>query len=72
MAELKAQVNFRPGLRNISCFGGYALAERRNMGHASSETTVKMVASSELAGGLKDRGIVVQYEHRIMIVVTLA
>lgn len=54
---LVAKLNFRPGLKCISCFGGYSLALRRNIGNASAAVTAKMVAGSEEQGGLHDKKV---------------
>ncbi|CAK0844631.1 unnamed protein product, partial [Prorocentrum cordatum] len=62
IVALKAQATFRPG-RNVTTYGGYCLAVRRNVGHASAAATALMV-TGEGEGGVKDKNAVVSYEHR--------
>eukprot|EP00959_Pyramimonas_sp_CCMP1952_P438377 9177580-Pyramimonas_sp.AAC.1 len=62
IVALKAQATFRPG-RNVTTYGGYCLAVRRNVGHASAAATALMV-TGEGEGGVKDKNTVVSYEHR--------
>ena len=60
---LVAQVNFRPG-RFITHLGGYNLALRRNLGHASAAVTAVMVAGDAVRGSVKAPRTVLEYEHR--------
>lgn len=55
--------------RNVGPMGGYTLAIARNKGHASAQTTVDMVASSEAAGELKSKKIVYLYEARLALAI---
>ena len=52
-SELVAITNFRPGKRNISLYGGYALALNRSKGHASASTAISMMAGWNIKGHSK-------------------
>ncbi len=47
---LVLQMNFRPGLRNVSTYGGYTLAIRRNISHVGAKVTAEMLGGSESQG----------------------
>ena len=49
--DLVAKINMRPGLRCISKWGGYHIALSRNVGNASGEGAVAMVAGLDAAWG---------------------
>ncbi|CAK0906513.1 unnamed protein product, partial [Prorocentrum cordatum] len=57
------ELNLRPNLRNVSVYGGHALALSRNVGHAGGQATLGMIAGSEEKGDLHDKHIVYRYEH---------
>ena len=62
---LAAKVKFRPGIRNVTCLGGYTLAIKRNRsGHVGAASAAQLVAGDVLRGGLHDKKIVLQYEHK--------
>ena len=61
--ELVEQICYRPGLRNISKFGGYNLAIKRNIGHASCESATAMVAGDAINGGFSDKNIILRFEQ---------
>ena len=63
--QLIAKINFRPGLRNVSCFGGYSLAIKRNDAGASTGAgaAAMLVAGDDFRGGLHDKKVVLKYEH---------
>ena len=61
---LIAQHDLRPN-RNITIFGGYSLAHRRNMGHCSALVAARMVTEAAFGGEVKDRKSVLMYEHRL-------
>eukprot|EP00959_Pyramimonas_sp_CCMP1952_P280681 5866976-Pyramimonas_sp.AAC.1 len=63
LALTRAMVNFRPG-RKVSHFGGYSLALRRNVAHASSLATAKMVLGAD-GQGQSGRAPVTMYEFRL-------
>ena len=67
MRDLVSRVNYRPGLRNISRYGGYNLALKRALGHASAEATILMVAGSYEAGAFSSKKIVTKYEVRACV-----
>eukprot|EP00959_Pyramimonas_sp_CCMP1952_P289832 6061593-Pyramimonas_sp.AAC.1 len=52
------ELNLRPNLRNVSVYGGHALALSRNVGHAGGQATLGMIAGSEEKGDLRDKHIV--------------
>ncbi|CAK0805617.1 unnamed protein product, partial [Prorocentrum cordatum] len=62
IAALTAAINFRPG-RHVTLHGGYTLAVRRNVGHASTMATLAMM-TGDGPGSIKDPNTVVSYEHR--------
>ena len=55
--QLLAKINFRPGLRNVSCFGCYSLATKRNDAGASTGAgaAAMLVAGDDFRGGLHDK-----------------
>jgi hypothetical protein len=61
--DLVRQLNYRPGIRWVSVFGGYDIALRRASGHAGAKTTLAMLTGG-LRGNVTDRGVVYRYEHR--------
>ena len=67
---LKATTDFRPS-RCITTVGGYTLAIRRNIAHASAKATAEMVTGTDAAPGsggrVQDPHTVVSYEHRASI-----
>ena len=63
-SDLVMQPNFRPGLRNISLYGGYTLAIRRNYSHVGAKIAAEMLAGSEVQGDLHDKKVVLLYEHK--------
>eukprot|EP00959_Pyramimonas_sp_CCMP1952_P301973 6319117-Pyramimonas_sp.AAC.1 len=66
LVATRAMVDFLPG-RSLSVYGGYALALRRNIAHASALATVRMVLGNDETEGptLKGRSQVVTYEYRL-------
>eukprot|EP00959_Pyramimonas_sp_CCMP1952_P452505 9466696-Pyramimonas_sp.AAC.1 len=54
----------RPGKRNVSVYGGYTMALKRNLGHTSSSAIVQVVGGDSWSGGLKDKNIATRFEHR--------
>ena len=64
--ESMALVNFRPGLRNISKFGAYNVALKRNFSHTSASSAVAMLAGDEINGAFfaKSGAICTRYEER--------
>ena len=66
LVQTRAAVNFRPN-RLCSTYGGYVLALRRNIAHASARATALMVAGDEVRGALTDPRTVVSYEHRLEV-----
>ena len=63
--QLVAKINVRPGSRNVSTFGGYSLAIKRNAaGHVGAAAAAQLVAGDDFRGGLHDKNIVLKYEHR--------
>ncbi|CAK0842788.1 unnamed protein product, partial [Prorocentrum cordatum] len=62
--RLRDQLDFRPGAKNMSPFGGYTIALGRNAGHASASSALAMLAGSEDRGGFRSYNSVVRYEHR--------
>jgi len=64
LTALEGRVNFRPGKRNISLYGGYLLALKRNTGHTSAKALVSIVAGDQLNGAFKDPHLCIKYEHR--------
>ena len=63
LVELRAATCWRIGKNKISAFGCFSLALLRNMGHASAQATLDMVAGSKVAGGFHDKNVVIKYEH---------
>ena len=63
-ASLVRLTNFRPGKRNISTYGGYAVALGRNLGHASAETAIAMIAGQPHQGGFVTGKTTVAFEHK--------
>ena len=63
--QLIAKIIFRPGLRTVSCFGGYSLAIKRNNAGASvgAGVAAQLVAGDDFRGGLHDKKVVLKYEH---------
>ena len=61
--ELMEQLCYRPGLRNISNFGGYNLALKRNIGHTSCEAATAMVAGDAINGGFTSKNIILRFEQ---------
>ena len=55
--QLIAKINFRPGLRNVSCFGGYSLAIKCNDAGASTGAgaAAMLVGGDDFRGGLHDK-----------------
>ena len=66
----RAKVCWRPG-RHISSYGGYCLALKRAIGHASARATALIAAGDEERGGVKDARTVMQFEHRAATAKTL-
>ena len=66
-AQLVAQINYRPGTKNISSFGGYSLALKRNYGHASASSCVAMVAGDTVHGGFRSPAVVTRFELKACI-----
>jgi len=64
LVALESKINYRPGLRNISLYGGYLLAVKRNIGNTGSKSLVAIVAGDELNGAFKDAKLVTRFEHR--------
>ena len=64
---LVAQVKFRPGLRNVSSFGGYTMALKRNVGHTSASAAIQMLGGDQINGGFVDPKIVWAFEHKTCI-----
>ena len=64
-SQLLAKINFRPGLRHVSCFGGYSLALKRNDAGTSTGAgaAAMLVAGDDFRGGLHDKKVVLKYEH---------
>jgi len=67
MVRLQKEINFRPGKRWISLIGGYTLALKRNIGHASTRAIVPIVAGEDMRGAFKDPKMVVKFEHRTCV-----
>ena len=63
-SELVDRICYRRGSGKVSVRGGYALAIRRNFGHASAISSVKMLAGDSDHGSLKSKDIVLRYEHK--------
>ena len=62
--HLRQCQNYRKhGKRKISLVGGYKLALKRNIAHASGSAVVAMVAGDEEQGSLRSRGTVFKFEH---------
>jgi hypothetical protein len=66
MADLLSLVNFRPN-RNITIYGGYTMALRRNIGHVGAAAALSMVTGDDVHGDLRSKKIVYRYEHRVAI-----
>ena len=66
--KLVSCVDFRPGSRNISLYGGYKMALSSSKGYASSQATLDVVAGDKLPGAFKDRSIFITFEHRLAAV----
>ena len=49
----------------VSVYGGYALALKRNAGHASGQAAVDMMASEHWQGALKSKDIVYKFEAKV-------
>ena len=60
--QLFAELNLRPGARSISPIGGYSLAIKRSLGHASSHAILLAVAGDERNGGFSSHKVVTSYE----------
>ena len=68
-----ALVNFRPGLRNCSLFGGYSMATRYcKAGLAGRGTAVALMAGPNVNGGFSDPKVLARFEHRALMGVRLA
>eukprot|EP00959_Pyramimonas_sp_CCMP1952_P059132 1235093-Pyramimonas_sp.AAC.1 len=61
------QANYRPGLRNMSLFGGYSVALARSRTAASASATITLVAGDSVRGGFTDHHIVSKYEARACV-----
>lgn len=48
----------------VSLYGGYTLALKRNLGHAAAQTTIDMMASDIWQGSLKSKNIVYRFEAK--------
>ena len=62
--QLVEKTNFRPGLRNISHYGGYSAALKSVTGYASSEATCQMVLADTHVGGFTEKNVVTRFQHR--------
>ena len=64
--ELLARLNFRPGLRHISTFGGYTLALKRNLAgvNVSGAACASLVAGDDERGSFGDKKVVLVWEHK--------
>eukprot|EP00959_Pyramimonas_sp_CCMP1952_P218380 4567297-Pyramimonas_sp.AAC.1 len=62
--SLNEQIFMRPGKRNVSVFGGYSIALKRNIGHTSSKAIVAVLSGDPERGGLRDKNISIKFEHR--------
>ena len=69
--RLREQTCFRPGVRNISKYGGYTLAIQAATSAASTTDTVQLVAGGEPAGGFKSPHIVTKYMQRLFAAVRM-
>jgi hypothetical protein len=65
--DLLKMVRYRVN-RNVSVWGGYSLAIRRNIGYASAADTVLMIAGDELHGAVRTKHVVFRYEHNACLV----
>eukprot|EP00959_Pyramimonas_sp_CCMP1952_P163061 3408724-Pyramimonas_sp.AAC.1 len=69
--ELHDKVWLRGQKGAMTPYGGYALALRRNAGHAGGQTTLAMIAADELRGGfsLASKRMVYAYEHKAALAI---
>jgi hypothetical protein len=70
LTVLQRMSDFKPG-RQVTTFGGYSLAFRRNVAHASARATAAMVTAGTAGGEVHDPKTVILYEHRLAIGKTL-
>jgi hypothetical protein len=49
----------------VSLYGGYTLALKRNLGHAAAQVTIEMMASELWQGALRSKDIVYKFEAKV-------
>ena len=63
IGHLRSILNLRDERKNVTIYGGYAMAIKRNLSHSASAAMVATLGGEEERGGLKSKDAVIRFEH---------
>ena len=63
IGHFRSILNLREGRKNVTMYGGYAMAIKRNLSHSRAAAMVATLGGEEERGGLKSKDAVIRFEH---------